>query len=93
MASAPLAAQDSEAPPALEDLIPDSAVENPEDWAGQGTEGEEASDNSDVPDPDTPIELPEGNDLPWPSDIEIDNVEALEADEEIEFDLDETPAL
>ncbi|MBY6129368.1 BamA/TamA family outer membrane protein [Qipengyuania aquimaris] len=89
MASAPLAAQDSEAPPALEDLIPDSAVENPEDWAGQGTEGEEASDNNDLPDPDTPIELPEGIDMPWPSDIEIDDVEPLQAEEEIEFaDLD-----
>ena len=85
LVATPLAAQDAEAPPSLEDLIPDSAVDDPEGWAGQGTEGEDAAEDATIPDPDTPIDQIAGSDLPWPDDIEIADVERLEPEEDIEF--------
>ncbi len=47
--SQPGLAQDQQAPPRLEDLIPDEALENPEEWAGDGV-------------PDAPIGLVEPED-------------------------------
>lgn len=89
LAAAPLAAQDPQAPQTLEDLIPDSAVENPDDWAQQGSEGETSLPDETVPDTETPIAQPPGFDLPWPDDIAIEDFEPLEPEEDIEFaDLD-----
>ncbi|MBT8427274.1 MAG: BamA/TamA family outer membrane protein [Erythrobacter sp.] len=89
LAGVPAVAQDRDAPEALEDLIPDSAVDNAEDWASQGTDAQDAATQDAVPAPDTPIENPQGFTLPWPEDIEIDGVEPLEPEEEVEFvDLD-----
>ena len=89
LAGLPLAAQDPDAPASLEDLIPDSAIENPDEWASRGADGELSGDDIDVPEPDSPIETPLAMDLPWPDDIAIETFEPLEPEEEIEFaDLD-----
>ena len=89
LAAPPLAAQDPEAPERLEDLIPDSAIENPEDWASQGSDESVQQPEGEVPEAETPIETPPGLDLPWPDDIAIEDIEQLEPEEEIEFaDLD-----
>lgn len=87
--SAPAYAQDRQAPPTLEELIPDSALENPEDWAEQGTDDGQETVDASVPDPDTPIEEPPDFATPWPEDITVGELESLEPEEEIEFaDLD-----
>ena len=79
-----LHAQDRDAPPSLEDLIPDSAVEDPDGWASQGADPADAGD-AFVPEPETPIESPPGFDLPWPDDIAIETFEPLEPEEDIQF--------
>ena len=84
----PLAAQDRDAPQSLEDLIPDSAVDNPEDWASQGTDAPAVED-----DPLTAIDETADSALsdapsigvPWPEDLEIADFEPLEPEEDIEF--------
>lgn len=89
LSSAPLAAQDVSSPQELEDLIPDSAVENPEAWAQQGSDETAISLDAEVPDAETPIGEPLGFDLPWPDDIAIEDFEPLAPEEDIEFaDLD-----
>ncbi|QZD86416.1 BamA/TamA family outer membrane protein [Qipengyuania psychrotolerans] len=89
LASASSYAQDSEAPPNLEDLIPDSAIENPEEWAQQGTGEPSDLEAGTAPDPETPIETPPGLTIAWPDELEIDGFEPLEPEEDIQFaDLD-----
>ena len=89
LVSVPLAAQDDGPPQSLEDLIPDSAVENPEAWAQQDSVEDSSALDSTTPDPDTPIVEPLRLDLPWPDDIAIEGFEPLEPEEDIEFaDLD-----
>ena len=89
LASASSYAQDADAPPNLEDLIPDSAIENPEEWAQQGTGEPDGSQTGTAPDPDTPIETPPGLTIAWPDELEIDGFEPLEPEEDIQFaDLD-----
>src|SRR5690554_4338482 len=63
----PLAAQDTETLPTLEDLIPHEAVANPEGWASQGVPADaDAGEGPGELDPSSPVaELPE-LDLPWP---------------------------
>ena len=81
----PLVAQDRTAPPTLEDLIPDSALDNPEEWASQ--DGDSTVDTEPAVDPDTPIEE-NGVDLDWPDELavpEIEEIEPFEPAEEIEF--------
>ena len=85
-ASLPLAAQDSEIPDSLEELIPDSAVDDPDSWAQQGSDdgAADAAASSDLA-ADTPIaELP---DMPvaWPEEVEIAPLEELEPEEDIQF--------
>ena len=82
------AAQDREAPQRLEDLIPDSAVENPDAWAGQGTD-------PDAPPPDADIDLEVplademtddlGIELAWPDEIELPPIEPLTPEPDIRF--------
>jgi translocation and assembly module TamA len=96
--TAPLSAQDTSAPASLEDLIPDSAVADPESWAQQG----QPSDTPDEPmtdvDPDSPLaELPP-IDVPWPDDLILPQLAPLEPDDSVDFaDLEDaavpTPAL
>ncbi len=68
-------------------MIPDSAVENPEAWANQGTDGpaaEEAQTASEIG-ADTPTsELPDMS-IAWPEDIEIEPIEPLEPEADIQF--------
>lgn len=95
--SQPLSAQSISAPPALEDLIPDSAVENPDEWAQQGTDAgiPLEADGLTVLEADTPIaELPDMS-VAWPEEVELDPLEPLEPDEEIQFAelLDEAPQI
>ena len=78
-----------QAPERLEDLIPDSALEDPEAWAQQGVDAPEEDASEDIPDPSTPIADPIGIEIAWPDELEIDGFEALEPEEDIEFaDLD-----
>lgn len=88
----PTAAQDTEALPTLEELIPDEAVANPEAWAERGVPPEAAAAET-VPDevsPDSPLaDLPEVE-LPWPEEQELPQLAPLEPEEDIEFaDFDE----
>ncbi|WP_246449921.1 autotransporter assembly complex protein TamA [Qipengyuania soli] len=82
-----LAAQDMDAPPSLEDLIPDSAVEDPDSWAQQGTDAPVATDiDAEVEvEADTPLTDLPGMDLAWPEDIELEPLQQLEPEEGIEF--------
>ena len=91
LSGVPLAAQDADAPPSLEDLIPDSAVENPDGWAEQGSDQDAVEEIADLEalDPQTPVSEPPGLDLAWPTEITIDGFEPLEPEKDIEFaDLD-----
>ena len=76
--------------PRLEDLIPDSAVDNPEEWAAQGVDAIDTADaelQALAPlDPDEPLSDMPLVTIPWPDDIELADVEEVEpAEEPIEF--------
>ena len=81
----PAFAQDRETLPALEELIPDEALDNPEAWAEQGVPPEAAA-AEDAPPPveeelaDMPLV-----DVPWPSELELPAIEPLEPEAGIEF--------
>ena len=84
----PLAAQDRNTLPELEDLIPDSAVDNPEDWAKQGVPAEGAQ--PDVQ-PDTPLaDLPLIT-VPWPEQLELPQLAPLTPEPDIQFAEPEAP--
>jgi translocation and assembly module TamA len=83
----PLAAQNRTTVPELEDLIPDSAIDNPEDWARQGVPPE-ASAAEDAPpelQPSDPLAEMPLVDVPWPEELELPPVEPLEPEEDIVF--------
>lgn len=81
-------AQERRDTPRLEDLIPDSAVENPEDWASQGVPADDQVDaQAQEPlDATAPLaEMPMVT-IPWPEEIELPQLAPLEqAEEPIEF--------
>lgn len=92
-------AQDRSTLPTLEDLIPDSAVENPEGWAEQGApdetmpnnraidfDGDGAADLTlDALQADAPLaEVPE-IDLPWPEELELRALQEVEPEDDIQF--------
>ncbi len=97
LAAVPVQAQDSQPEPSLEDLIPDSAVSDPESWASQGTDAAatevtdaEVAGAAGAEMPDLP-----GIEVPWPDDAEVADFtpppsDMLESDgEQVEFaDLD-----
>lgn len=86
LAAVPAAAQDASAPLTLEDLIPDSAVANPEEWAAEGV-NQAGAEEPELPElaPETPMaELPELS-LDWPEQLEIPPLEALDVDQDIQF--------
>ncbi|WP_337190572.1 autotransporter assembly complex protein TamA [Tsuneonella aeria] len=92
----PLAAQDRSTSRELEDLIPDSALDNPESWANQGLPPEDAADPAapDAPlvpvDPDSPLAEVPAIDVPWPDNIELPQLAPLEPDDSVQFaDADE----
>ncbi|WP_128892020.1 autotransporter assembly complex family protein [Erythrobacter sp. HKB08] len=94
----PAFAQDRNAPPRLEDLIPDSAVEDPEAWAGASeedavAEGEEAAADASELDPETPMaELPELS-VEWPDEVELPPFEPLDPEEDARLAADDVPLL
>ncbi|WP_340587123.1 autotransporter assembly complex protein TamA [Erythrobacter alti] len=83
----PVAAQDMQDAPELEDLIPDSAVENPEEWAQEGVSAEAAA-QEDAPLPLDPTaalaDMPQVS-IPWPEEIDLPQLAPLEPEEPIEF--------
>ena len=84
----PVAAQERRDTPSLEDLIPDAAVDNPEEWASQGVPASDEADvEAQVPlEADAPLaEMPMIT-VPWPEDIDLPQIAPLEpAEREIEF--------
>ena len=97
---APVAAQDPRANPRLEDLIPDSAIDNPEEWAKdpaseQGSETEGAGEPPPL-EPDSPMAVLPALTVEWPDELNILPLEELEPDQGIRFadaDLPPLPAL
>lgn len=88
--AAPVAAQDAQQ--SLEDLIPDSAVENPEAWAGQGASAEamaaqeaEGVDGGPELAPDSPLAEMPLVDIPWPEDGDIPAIAELEPESEADL--------
>jgi translocation and assembly module TamA len=83
----PLAAQDTEALPTLEELIPDEAVADPESWAGQGVppEAAAAEDDPGELDPASPLAEMPGVDIPWPEHQELPQLAPLEPETDIQF--------
>ena len=81
----PAFAQDRETLPALEELIPDEALDNPEAWAEQGVPPEAAAaENAPPPVEEELADMPLV-DVPWPSELELPAIEPLEPEEGIEF--------
>ncbi|WP_120076863.1 autotransporter assembly complex protein TamA [Aurantiacibacter odishensis] len=83
----PLAAQERQDTPSLEDLIPDSAVDNPEEWAAQGVPAaDEADADAQVPlEADAPLaEMPMIT-VPWPEEIDLPQLAPLENEDDIDF--------
>lgn len=94
----PLSAQDPEAL-SLDDLIPDSAVENPEDWAQDDLAA--TANTEPEPEPGTPLEtvreirpdiplgmpmaeLPELS-VEWPDELDLPPIQQIEPDQDIRF--------
>jgi translocation and assembly module TamA len=88
----PLAAQDRKTLPELEDLIPDSAVEHPEDWARQGVPPDQAPPpQAPQPQPDTPLaDMPQIT-VPWPDQLELPQLAPLTPEPDIPFAEPELP--
>jgi translocation and assembly module TamA len=82
----PVAAQDRTTLPELEDLIPDSAVDNPEDWAKKGVPPQDAQQpQSAQPQPDTPLaDMPQIT-IPWPDQLQLPQLAPLTPEAGIEF--------
>lgn len=82
----PALAQDRETDAELEGLIPDEAIDRPEDWAEDGLPPETADATVRPPlTADAPLDdLPEIT-VPWPDDIELADVPDLEPPDQIEF--------
>ena len=86
--ASPLSAQERQDTPSLEDLIPDSAVDNPEDWAAQGVEVQDRADAEEQAplDADAPLaEMPLVT-VPWPEEMELPQLAPLDpGEDESEF--------
>src|SRR5690606_39444750 len=82
----PVAAQDAEALPTLEELITDEAVADPEGWAAQGVPADAASQEA-APELDasSPLDELSDVDLPWPDNEELPQIAPLEPEEDIQF--------
>jgi translocation and assembly module TamA len=90
----PVAAQDSTTLPELKDLIPDSAVQNPEEWAKQGVPPQAAQPVENAqPQPDTPLTDMPLVTVPWPDQLQLPQLAPLEPDPTIQFaEPEATPA-
>lgn len=85
LAGVPLRAQDRNAPPRLEDLIPDSAVENPGDWASQGTQSSQSASHQPEIDAGTPIADTPDDKIAWPTELSLPSLEKPENSEDIQY--------
>lgn len=88
-------AQDLSTSQELEDLISDSAVQDPDNWAQQGIVPEDDDADPATPlvevDPNSPLaELPP-IDVPWPDQLELPQLAPLEPDDSIQFAEVEDP--
>jgi translocation and assembly module TamA len=82
----PAWAQDTSTLPTLEDLIPDSAVADPEGWASQGVPVEaQAEEAAPVLEPDAPLEEMPMVTVPWPDQVDVPVLVELPPEEGIEF--------
>ena len=79
-----LAAQDRSTTPTLEDLIPDSAVDNPEAWAQQAVPPT-AADAQSAMDPATPLDALPGVTLAWPDTLELPPLPEIAPDPDIQY--------
>ncbi|WP_305098193.1 autotransporter assembly complex protein TamA [Croceibacterium aestuarii] len=81
----PVAAQDRSTLPELEDLIPDSAISNPEAWAEQGVPQDAQAQENAPPPVDSELSEMPLLDIPWPEDLELPAVEPLAPEQDITF--------
>jgi translocation and assembly module TamA len=81
------AAPSTRSEPSLEDLIPDSAVDNPEAWAQQGDAADAAAAAAPAlqVDPNSPLAEIPAIDVPWPDNLELPQLAPLEPDDSIQF--------
>lgn len=85
-AATPVSAQDRGTSTELEDLIPDAAIDNAEDWADSGVPAEAANpDGPPVLTADAPLDDFPDITVPWPDEIELADVPDLEPPDEIDF--------
>ncbi len=71
-------------PVSLEDLIPDTAVADPEGWAGAAEPGDPIEPQAEL-DPETPLAADIASEIDWPEDVEIPELVELEPEPGIEF--------
>ncbi|QYU68761.1 hypothetical protein J4558_01010 [Leptolyngbya sp. 15MV] len=90
--AATLAAQDRATSQRLEELIPDSAVDDPEGWAGAPDGSDPAPDEVPDLDPASPLEELPDMAVEWPDDTELPVIEQLAPDADVEFAELETDA-
>ncbi|MXO82956.1 BamA/TamA family outer membrane protein [Altererythrobacter aestiaquae] len=77
----------------LDDLIPDSAVENAEAWATDSAPPAPDAAEEDAVQPDEPMaELPQLS-VEWPDDLDLPPIETLEPDDDIRFADSNLPLL
>ena len=79
-----VAAQDRSTTQTLEDLIPDSAVDNPEAWAQQGTSDAAANAQAGI-EPETPLDDLPGVTLAWPDTLELPPLPELAPEAEVQY--------
>ncbi len=84
-------AQDPTTSAELEELIPDSAVENPQEWAEDDAPPPAATLPETTLEPDSAMaELPEMA-VDWPDNIDLPEIEPVGQDEQIEFAAPDLP--
>ncbi|WP_427969201.1 autotransporter assembly complex protein TamA [Altererythrobacter sp.] len=96
-----LAAQEStgqqgDPPQRLEELIPDSAVENPDDWAADRAQTAQGGDGGQVQSdlqPDSPLTDTPAITLDWPDDLQIAEPERIERDRDAQEALADAPEI
>lgn len=82
----PLAAQDPSTNPALEELIPDSAVADPESWAARSEAAEaQASEPVAALDPESPLAELADVTVAWPDEIDLPPLPEIEAEPEVQY--------
>ncbi|MXO89515.1 BamA/TamA family outer membrane protein [Altererythrobacter aquaemixtae] len=92
LAAQPVFAQDPTGM-SLDDLIPEEAVENPEEWASD-PEAEISPETDETPlQPDTPMTEMPSLTVEWPDDLDLPPLERLEPDVDVRFADTDLPPL